>query len=147
MLLRRARSADAPALTALYQHLVPGDPDIRVDPAQLAELEHDPDNVVIVAELDATVRATAALTICRDVMYGAQPYGVVENVVVDAAHHGRGPGRAVLAEVEAVARTRACTKLMLLSAAARTGAHAFFARCGFDGTAKRGFVNYLNRRA
>lgn len=136
--------SDAPALTALYRELVPNDPNILVKRERIAELATG-DSHVLVVERDGAVIATAFLTLCPDPMYGEQPYGVIENVVVTARARGTGAGRALLEHVEHVARTARCTKLMLLSSASRGGAHAFFAALGFDGERKRGFVKYLNR--
>ncbi|HTV21779.1 MAG TPA: GNAT family N-acetyltransferase [Polyangiaceae bacterium] len=146
MWVRRARANDAAALQALYQVLVPGDPNIHVDPSHLAALETDPFNQIWLVESDAGVCGTALLTICRDAMYRTQPFGAVENVVLHASARGKGFGRALMAEVERAARAARCTKLMLLSSSTRSEAHGFFGHLGFDGDRKRGFVKYLNRR-
>lgn len=145
MRVRRAEPGDAPAIQALYEALVPGDENITVEPAQLSRLQRDPDNQLLVVVTASAVCGTAFLTICRDPMYGDQPYGVVENVIVLAPARRLGAGRALMAEVERVARAARCTKVMLLSSATRTDAHVFFARLGYDGARKRGFVKYLNR--
>jgi len=130
---------------ALYRELVPGDPNIRVAPELVAALERDAHNHLLVAELDGEVCGSAFLTLCLDPMYGSQPYGLVENVIVLSSRRSLGAGRVLLAEIERIARAARCTKLMLLSTATRSRAHAFFARLGFDGERKRGFVKYLNR--
>jgi GNAT superfamily N-acetyltransferase len=143
MLVRRARAEDAAAITALYRLLVPNDDNIRVDPARLRALAADPNHQLLVIEADGWVCGTALLTIALDAMYGDQPFGVVENVIV--GERGRGLGRALMQALEEAARAARCTKLMLLSSAARTDAHRFFARLGYDGERKRGFVKYLNR--
>jgi N-acetylglutamate synthase-like GNAT family acetyltransferase len=143
--VRRAQPRDAAAVEALYRELVPGDPNIRVAPEHLAALEHDPHDQLLVAELDGVVCGSAFLTLCRDPMYGFQPYAVIENVIVLASRRACGVGSALLSALEANARAARCTKLMLLSSASRSEAHAFFARAGFDGERKRGFVKYLNR--
>jgi N-acetylglutamate synthase-like GNAT family acetyltransferase len=145
MEVRRAQPRDAPALEALYEALVPGDRNIVVDPERLAALHGDSTNYLFVLEEDGAVCGTAFLTVCLDAMYGFQPYGVVENVVVLSPARGKGAGRALMSEIERVARAERCTKLMLLSSTARLDAHAFFARMGFDAERKRGFVKYLNR--
>jgi len=78
-------------------------------------------------------------------MYGDQPFGTVENVVVRASQRGRGAGRLLMEALERAARAARCTKLMLLSTATRHDAHGFFQHLGYDGDRKRAFVRYLNR--
>ena len=139
--IRRADAADASAVEALYRELV-SDPNIRVLPEQVAAIAVSPTSFILVVEVGGSVCATALLTLCPDAMYRAQPFGVVENVVVASARRGRGLGRLLLAEVERLAVVHHCTKLMLLSGAARHDAHVFFQRCGFAGDSKRAFVKY-----
>ena len=145
MQIRRAQARDAPIIEALYKVLVPGDGNIAVDPRRLADLESHADNYLFVVEVMGQVCGSAFLTICLDPMYGFQPYGVVENIIVLPSARGQGAGRALMNALEQAARTARCTKLMLLSSRSRTDAHTFFSRMGFDGERKRGFVKYLNR--
>lgn len=145
MQVRQAVALDACAIAALYRLLVPGDPNIAVAPEHVAALERDATNHLLVVEADGVIWGTAFLTLCLDPMYGSEPYGVVENVIVLPESRGRGTGTALMKGVEQLARQARCTKLMLLSSRARSDAHRFFARLGFDGERKRGFVKYLNR--
>jgi N-acetylglutamate synthase-like GNAT family acetyltransferase len=145
MQVRRARRGDARAIELLYRLLVPGDAHIAVQPDRLAALEADPTNQLLVIDIDGVVSGSAFLTICLDAMYGFQPFGVVENVIVLPALRGKGVGTTLMSGLEQVARAARCTKLMLLSSKSRSEAHAFFLRRGFDGERKRGFVKYLNR--
>jgi N-acetylglutamate synthase-like GNAT family acetyltransferase len=144
MLVRRATARDAGAIEALYKLLVPGDDNIRVDPGHLAKLEQDPTNHLLVSDI-GVVSGTVFLTLCLDPMYGSQPYGVVENIIVAPGRRGQGNGSALMQAAEDIARAARCTKLMLLSTRHRHEAHAFFIRAGFDGERKRGFVKYCNR--
>lgn len=139
--IRRAVAEDAPALESLYRELV-SDPHIRVLPEQVAALATAPGSFLLVAVAEGSVCATALLTLCPDAMYRAQPFGVVENVIVASALRGHGLGRRLLDYVEQLAVANHCTKLMLLSGAARHEAHAFFRRCGFGGDTKQAFVKY-----
>jgi GNAT superfamily N-acetyltransferase len=107
----------------------------------------DPNNHLLLVDHAEAPCGTAFLSFCLDPMYGSQPYAVVENVVVLPAVRGKGAGRALMHEAERLARAASCTKLMLLSSAARREAHSFFSQLGFDGEKKRGFVKYLNRAA
>lgn len=143
--VRRAQCTDAAAIERLYRFLVPGDDNIAVDPDRVAALEGDATNQLLVVEVEGAVAGSAFLTICLDPMYGLQPYGVVENLIVLPERRGQGVGAALMKELERVARAAHCTKLMLLSSQSRSAAHAFFLRQGFDGERKRGFVKYLNR--
>jgi N-acetylglutamate synthase-like GNAT family acetyltransferase len=141
--VRRAGGGDAAAIAALYRELVPGDPEIVVEAARLDELAATTRDRLLVIEDGGVVVGTAALTVCLDAMYGRRCYGLVENVAVAAAARGGGVGRALLDEVARQAAAAGCYKLLLLSGAHRREAHGFFARVGFDGDKKRGFVRYL----
>lgn len=147
-LVRRAAAGDTRGIELLYRDLV-ADPMIRVQPEQITHLATSSTSFLLVAidEVDQTLCATALLTICSDVMYGTQPFGVVENIVVSQSMRGRGVGRLLLEVVEGLAGTHRCTKLMLLSSRARVDAHGFFRRCGFTSDAKLGFVKYRRQFA
>ncbi|EDY18160.1 GCN5-related N-acetyltransferase [Chthoniobacter flavus Ellin428] len=139
--IRRATGADAPAIEALYRELV-SDGDIQVLPEHLAALAESSTSFLLVAKIDDTVHGTALLTLCPDVMYGTQSFGVIENVVVAPAKRGRGLGRSLLLQIEQIATHHGCSKLMLLSNRTRRDAHVFFGKCGFNGETKRAFVKY-----
>jgi N-acetylglutamate synthase-like GNAT family acetyltransferase len=140
-LVRRAATDDVAAIENLYCELV-SDPLVRVLPGQVAALADSPTSFLLVVEAGRAVCATALLTICPDAMYGAQPFGVIENIIVTEPMRGRGIGRLLLEHVEELAITHHCTKLMLLSGATRKAAHAFFHRNGFTSDTKHAFVKY-----
>ncbi|BEP69711.1 MULTISPECIES: GNAT family N-acetyltransferase [unclassified Variovorax] len=139
--VRRAVSDDAARIDALYGQLV-ADAARCVLPERLQALSEDPRTALLVAEIDGQVCATVLVSLCEDVMYGRQPFAVVENVVVDAAARNRGVGVALMREVEAFCAASDCSKIVLLSSVEREDAHRFFERCGFDGWIKRGLVKY-----
>lgn len=139
--VRRAQPADAAAVAGLYAELV-ANPALDVQPAQLAELAADPRQALLVFERAGAVLGTVLVALCADAMFGRRPFAVVENIVVTAAARGQGVGEALLHEVDRFCLAADCTKIMLLSAAHRADAHAFFARCGYDGAKKQGFVRY-----
>ncbi|WP_230677501.1 hypothetical protein [Chromobacterium violaceum] len=124
--IRLAAGADAEALTALYRQLT-GDARTRVLPERLDALADGARAQVLVCACGAELAGTAWLGFCEDVMYGAQPFAVLENVVVDARWRSL---------------ARDCSKIMLLSSIGREDEHRFFLGAGFRGDAKRGFVKY-----
>lgn len=139
--VRRAQPDDASYLQQLYSQLVDS-AFITVLPARLEELQHDPVHELLVAEYGGTVIASALLIFCKEAMFGFQPFAVVENVIVDEAQRGTGVGRQLIRAIEQRCIDKDCSKIMLLSSAHRTQAHAFFERAGFKGDSKRGFVKY-----
>lgn len=141
--IRQAAPSDAPQITVLYRLLVPGSP-VSVLPERLAQLQASPDAHLAVADRNDLMLGTAFLCLCPDPMYGVQPFGIIENVVVIESARGCGVGSALLAYIERLALRADCSKLMLSSSVARTGAHLFFERSGYV-PGKVGFVKY--RRA
>lgn len=141
--IRQAVPEDAPQIEALYHLLVPGSP-VSVLPNRLAQLNASSVAHLAVAVRNGLVVGTALLCLCPDPMYGDQPFGVVENVVVHQSARGLGVGSSLLSYIERLAREADCSKLMLASSSVRTQAHAFFERSGFS-PSKIGFVKY--RRA
>lgn len=118
------------------------DAKIHVHGERVEQLAGDPNTILLVVEIDGRLCATALVSLCSDVMYGAQPFAVVENVVVDHALWRSGVGRALFAHIERCCIERDCSKSMLLSSASRTDAHRFFEGVGLRGNTKRGFVKY-----
>ncbi|MEI9896879.1 MAG: GNAT family N-acetyltransferase [Chthoniobacter sp.] len=144
--IRQATPHDAAIIEGLYRDLVT-DPGIHVLPAQLAAMAASPNSFLLVVEVDGAVCATALLNLCADAMYRAQPFGVIENVVVDPQMRGWGLGRLLIGHIERLAAEHHCTKLMLLSNHSRQEAHAFFQRCGFSSDTKHAFVKYRRQFA
>lgn len=141
LVIRKAIAEDAPAIQELYRQLV-GNPYVRVLPERIASVGQDPMTKLLVAEAEGLVVGTVLVSLCSDVMFQNQPFAVVENVVVSAAHRNDGIGASLLREVERICQSAECSKIMLLSSAARTEAHRFFERAGYAGTSKKGFVKY-----
>lgn len=141
LLVRRATPDDAGQVEALYRQLVDDDK-VCVMPEHVAELARNPRTHLLVATQDDAVCGTLLLNICADAMYGAQPFAVVENIVVGQKFRGRGAGTALMHYIEDECSAHNCSKIMLLSAIERGDAHRFFARCGFSGSKKKGFIKY-----
>jgi N-acetylglutamate synthase-like GNAT family acetyltransferase len=142
--VREARSTDAAAIAALYRSFV-SSPHIDVCPDRLEAIAADPNNFIFVCEVEMAVCGTAFLTLCLDAMFGDQPYGVIENVVVDESLRGQGIGGRLFEQIEELCRIRDCSKIMLLSSATRESAHRFFGQQGYFSSNKRGFVKYRSQ--
>jgi N-acetylglutamate synthase-like GNAT family acetyltransferase len=140
--VRRALPNDAQSITALYAQLI-GNKAITVLPERIAEVSRRvATTALFVSERQGRVCGTALVSLCADVMFKAQPFAVVENVVVESSARGRGVGALLFKHIEAFCLAHDCSKIMLLSSVDRGHAHRFFERMGFVGASKRGFVKY-----
>jgi N-acetylglutamate synthase-like GNAT family acetyltransferase len=142
--VRPAVAGDAPRIAELYVQLV-GKQGVNVLPERITTIAQDPSTELFVCEVGGQVVGTALVSLCQDVMFGLQPFAVVENVVVCSAARGQGLGNALLQHIEAFCLAKNCSKIMLLSSAQRDEAHRFFEEAGFSGAAKRGFVKYRSQ--
>lgn len=143
-IIRLAVRTDADALQSLYRQLI-DDENVNVMESQIQLVVEDSRTRLFVCEIEGYVRATILASLCMDVMYTAQPFAVVENLIVDQGYRGSGIGQALLEEVERFCLSRNCSKMMLLSSSFRNDAHRFFERAGFRGDRKRGFVKYRSQ--
>jgi N-acetylglutamate synthase-like GNAT family acetyltransferase len=139
--IREAQESDALTIAALYRSFVTS-PHINVREDRIKAIATDLNNFLFVCEVEGLVCGTAFLTICLDVMFGNQPYGVLENVVIEESWRGKGIGNLLFEHVEELCRIRDCSKIMLMSTASREAAHRFFEQQGFTSENKRGFVKY-----
>ncbi|MEV4122346.1 GNAT family N-acetyltransferase [Micromonospora sp. NPDC049645] len=80
--------------------------------------------------------------VAPNLTHGARPYMVVENVVVAPGWRRRGVARALMLAAFEQATEAGCYKVQLVSNAARTDAHRFYASVGFAQTAV-GYRRYL----
>lgn len=140
IIIRHALPTDAESIQRLYGVLV-SNQGLQVLPSAISGLSEDK-AALFVCTANSTVVATALVNLCTDVMFGNQPFAVVENVIVDPFWQGKRIGTRLFAHIEEFCRVRACSKIMLLSSVAREDAHRFFVRAGYDALAKRGFVKY-----
>lgn len=70
----------------------------------------------------------------------ASPYAVIENVVVDTRHRGKGLGKQIVGQALDRAWKASCYKAMLMTGSKRDETHAFYCACGFSNSDKVGYV-------
>ncbi len=148
--VRDATAGDLDALLGLYEQLTgPLDepvPEPRPDPRkEITRIIEDPARSLLVAELGGRVVGTVDVLIAPNLTHQAQPWALVENVVVAADARRRGAGRALMLRALEIARTAGCYKVNLISGNERAGAHDFYRSLGFDAIGQ-GFKTYLFAR-
>jgi GNAT superfamily N-acetyltransferase len=99
--------------------------------AALAEIEHTPGAVVLVAEVDGQVVGLCQLCILRHLQHRGGRCAEIESVHVDPDWRGRGVGTVLMRAAVARAAAEGCYRVQLTSNLARERAHAFYERLGF----------------
>lgn len=139
MKVRPAQAADLDRLLDLYRE--PEGAYAGVEPLtreeagrRFEEVLADEHQQTLVAELGEEVIGTLVLAVLPNLAHGGAPYAIVENVVVGAAHRGRGAGTLLMREAIERARSRGAYKLVLSANASRTHAHRFYRSLGLEQT-------------
>ena len=137
--VREATGDDLAAILALTaedsQHYF-DEPDHVTDRqrAALDEITADPNQQLLVGEVDGVVVCTAQVTWMRMLSADGGLYCQVEAVRTASDRRGEGIGAALMAHVEDAARARGAARLQLTSNRRRTRAHAFYERLGYEAT-------------
>ncbi len=140
--VREATEADLPRIVELLSQLALDDRPREAVGSTLSEtyrkafraVAADPRQRLLVVETRGRVVGTATLIIIANLSYQGWPYGIIENIVVDAAERGLGYGELLLRHAIAEARQAGCYKLTLTSNKRRSDAHRFYEGVGFKAT-------------
>ncbi|MGF6230613.1 ribosomal protein S18 acetylase RimI-like enzyme [Inquilinus ginsengisoli] len=133
--MRAAEAADLPAIL----RLLADDPlgknrETAVDApyqAAFAAITADPNQEVMVAELDGRVVGCFQLSFIPGLSRRGAWRAQIESVRIDSALRGRGAGQAMMDWAIARARARGCALVQLTTDKRRPDAHRFYARLGF----------------
>jgi ribosomal protein S18 acetylase RimI-like enzyme len=149
--VRQAAPADLDALMGLYEQLTgtlhEPVPEPQPDPREVIDrILADPARSLLVAETEGQIVGTVDVLIAANLTHHAQPWALVENVVVAERARRRGAGRALMLRAIELAREAGCYKVNLISGNERTGAHDFYRSLGFEAIGQ-GFKAYLFQSA
>ena len=98
------------------------------------EIEADPNNELIVAELDGAVVGTLQLTFTPSISFQGSKRATVESVRIDEKYRGRGLGRKLMLWAIDRAKEQECVSMQLTTNMDRRDAHRFYESLGFTGT-------------
>lgn len=134
-----ASDADLPRIVELIDRGAVGrDPDAPVSPvtpqhhAAFRAIRETPGFELYVTRVDGKVVGTFSLAILPNISNGGRPVAQIESVHVAEEWRGRGIGEQMLQFAIAEARAAGCFRLQLTSNKARTDAHRFYRRLGFE---------------
>ncbi|MFE0021668.1 GNAT family N-acetyltransferase [Amycolatopsis sp. NPDC059021] len=95
------------------------------------EIEHDPNQLLIVAAVEDEPVGTLQLTIIPGMARKGARRGQIEAVRVRGDHRGSGLGGRLIRWAVAESRQRGCALVQLTSDVSRVNAHRFYERLGF----------------
>jgi GNAT superfamily N-acetyltransferase len=96
-----------------------------------AEIDKDPNNELIVAEMGGEVVGTLQLTYTPSLSHRGTRRCTVESVRVDAKYRGKGIGREMMLWAIDRAREKGCSSMQLTTHNDRVDAHRFYQNLGF----------------
>lgn len=135
---RRATEADLPAIVAMLadDHLGASREDVSEPLAEgyrraFAAIDADPNQMLVVGELDGRVIATTQLSFLPGLSHKGAWRGQIEAVRVHGALRGRRIGEAMMAYALGQFRARGCRQAQLTTDRSRKDAHRFYERLGF----------------
>nr|WP_166178195.1 GNAT family N-acetyltransferase [Altererythrobacter segetis] len=134
LVVRSARAADCRALERLIGQLGYDAAEADIT-RRLAEMEQD-GRLVLVAELDGEVVGCLSTSMMR-VLHRPAPVGRISMMVVDTALRGRGIGAGLVRAAEEALVAAGCQLVEVTSNLARTDAHRFYERLGYERTSVR----------
>jgi ribosomal protein S18 acetylase RimI-like enzyme len=136
-LIRPAIAADLDAMVALLAELFAIESDFNSEPERqrrgLALLLEDARALLLVAECDGVVVGVCSMQQLISTAEGG-PVGLVEDVVVAAAHRGKGMGRQMLAAMQEMAARRGISRLQLLADRDNKAALRFYEKSEWETT-------------
>ncbi|MFO1228295.1 GNAT family N-acetyltransferase [Roseateles sp.] len=139
MQIRALGLDDLLSLLALYGQLHPQD-SVRPSGAVARAAFAHPGLTHYGGFVDGQLVASCNLAVIPNLTRGGRAYGVIENVITDAAHRGQGRGRALIAHALQQAWALDCYKVVLTTSRKDPAVLAFYERCGFDRHDKTAFV-------
>jgi GNAT superfamily N-acetyltransferase len=140
--IREARLGDFGAVMGLYGQLHPDDSALEdgTNRTVFDQILGSDDFHLFVLDIDGVVLATTYLNVVPNLTRSASPYAVIENVVVDEAHRGRGLGKKILERALRTAWEAGCYKAMLMTGSHNPAVHSFYRASGFSSDAKTAYL-------
>lgn len=103
----------------------------------------DPNHHIIVAEEDGCIVSSCVCVIIPNLTHGQRPYALIENVITDEAHRGKGLASACLNYAKDIAVHENCYKMMLLTGSKLDSTLRFYERAGYNKNDKTAFIQWL----
>lgn len=140
--IREAVAEDFEAVSRLYAQLNPDDPPVQGPRHRevFEEILAREGLAILLLEVDGEVIGATYLNLIPNLSRGAQPYAVIENVVIAKERRGQKFGRRLMDGTLERAWAAGCYKAMLQTGSKTPSTHAYYRACGFVDDAKTAYL-------
>lgn len=144
-MIREAKREDLQELLELYLCL--HETSVPEHSAHLAavwdQILSDENHHLIVNEVDGKIVSSCVCVVIPNLTRSVRPYAFVENVVTRSDDRGKGYATQCLDYAKAVAESRDCYKIMLLTGSKEQKTLDFYTRAGYNCADKTAFIRWL----
>lgn len=109
-----------------------------------SDIINDKNYHIIVAVENGEIITSCTLIIVRNLTHQQRPYGLIENVITDENHRGKGLATACLNYAKDIAIDNKCYKIMLMTGSKSDSTLNFYDRAGYNCKDKTAFIQWLN---
>ena len=139
MIIRDLETTDIESLSKLYFQFWNEVSDTEKMKSKFAELQNNKAYILLCAICEDSVVGSVMGIICEDLYGSCKPFLLLENMVVDSAHRGKGIGKALYTELERRAKIKGCSQIILVTETNRKDACRLYESVGFHPTANTGY--------
>jgi GNAT superfamily N-acetyltransferase len=104
---------------------------------------NDKNHHIIVGIKDGVLISSCVIVIVPNLTHKQRPYALIENVVTDKEHRGKGYATAILNYAKEIAINNNCYKIMLLTGTKKESTLKFYEKAGYNSNDKTAFIQWL----
>ena len=134
---------DLEPLAALYQQLIPNEVSLEKMEDVFLRNQANENHLVLAAKEGESLVGALLLGITEMFFGQCRSFMVIEDVVVDKAHRGKGIGKALMKEAETIAAVRNVSYIMLITDMHREGSRRFYQSLGYQSQGYCAFKKHL----
>jgi len=132
MFIRRMELEDMNQLSILYQQFWNELSDVNKMQEQFVKMKNSETYILLSAVEDNKLIGSVMGIICEELYGECKPFLLVENMIVDKNNRRKGTGKALLTELEKLAKEKNCTQMILVTESDRSDACGFYETYGFQ---------------
>ena len=130
--LMAAKAQDLEQLNQIYLQLNESGSDPARMKSAFDSIRQNPDYYLLVAKREDQIVGTLMGIVCHVLADNCKPFLVVENVVVREDYRRQGIAQKMFQRIEEWAKEKGCGYSLLVSGGARTWAHQFYEKVGYN---------------